>query len=45
MRPNHKGRIASQCRSAERQCRRFEIEDRLKKGLRSQKDLGQLRRK
>jgi hypothetical protein len=44
MRPNHKGSIAGQRHPAERQCRRFEIEDRLKKGFRSQKDLSQLRR-
>jgi hypothetical protein len=42
MRPNHKGRIAGQCRAAECQCRRFEVEDRLKKRFRSQKDLSQL---
>ena len=38
------GGIAGQRYPAERQCRRFEIEDRLKERFRSQKNLSQLRR-
>jgi hypothetical protein len=44
MRPNHECGVADQRHPAERQCRRFEIEDRLKKDFRSQKNLCQLRR-
>jgi hypothetical protein len=44
MRPNYKGSIAGQRHPTERQCRRFEIEDWLKKGFRPQKNLSQLRR-